>query len=410
MLDKQCVITEYEICSSLAQFPNIEQWAEASVPDCDILIVALGFEDRSTYVASKLASLQLKNSSQILPLALVAQYGTNKIDNKKNELVLKNSLSTLAKRIEYIDADSPQSVALDLGAHIDLIKTTKPEIKVVFDISAASGNFILAVMHVLLARGEYIHLTILYTEPECYYPNFEEYDRDQENLVSSCCSSGIPDSPHEYGVEGVQVNELYPGYGVENRSELVVAIPSFRTERLRYCLQYVSDQIQADPSKYMHWLLGFPPVEKNRWRHDLQRKIIHRMMANMVGLEVTDASAPKLRDDNCSSISTLNYLEMLKNIIKIADDNVGSKITVIHMGSKMQSIGLSLGLYVRREVALCYSRPSGFNPTRYSSGTSTSWILSFGLLGPKLKELARIGELNFSTSIETARSGLRDLE
>lgn len=410
MLDKQCVVAPYELEQALELLPDVEQWDETTVPPFDIFITVLGFEDRSIHIAEALASAVHSGRAAQASLALVARYETNSTDNVRNEPALRKALSTLTKRIEYVNGDLPQSIACEIGTHIDALCVDGAYVKVIFDISGASGNLILSAMHALLERNESIDLTVFYSEPERYYPSREEYDRDTEGLVLSCCAVGDPNSPHEYGVEVVQVNELYPGYGVENRPELIIAIPSFRTERLRYCLQYVSDQIQAAPDRYVRWLLGYPPAESNRWRYDLQHRVINRMMASMVGLDPSDTEAPTLSNENCHPVSTLNYREMTETIIKSADSNPGNKLSVIHMGSKMQAIGLSLALHVRSEISVCYARPTGFNVARYSSGCSTTWVVRFGQLKPKVDELGRVGELRLMTTIETDRTGLQALE
>lgn len=406
MYDKQCIVASLELEHAIAHLPEASQWDECSSLQFDVFIAAIGFEDRATHIPCAIASAARDGLLPQAACTVLARYETNTSDNERNEKTLLDAVKAFSIKTEVIEGDSPQSISLSLGAIVGALIDKGSLVRIAFDISAASGAFILSVMHTLLKRCDSVELTVLYTEAETYHPRMEEYERSPEELLTACCAVGDPNSPHESGVELVQVNELYPGYGVENRRELIIAIPSFRTERLRNCLQYVSDQIQATPDKYVLWILGCPPAQTNQWRIDLQKRMVNRLMASMVGLEPSDARAPVLSERNLCLVSTLDYREMVRTIIRIADEHLGERISVVHMGSKMQAVGMSLALKVRSEITVCYARPSRFNPARYSSGSSTVWHVPFGLLKPKVDELSHVGELDLITTIETTRTGL----
>lgn len=407
MKKKQCIVTTHELDTVLSCFPEVRQWDESTISSTDIFITALGFEDRALHVPRIFANAATQSNINRIPLTVLGRYSTNLNDNFANEKPLSTALNQFSNQIENLDADSPHLIAQELGAHIDKFIKIQSTIKIAFDISAASGNFILSVMHTILKRDNDIDLTILYVEPTTYFPQRTEYENDLEGLTQSCCAIGDPNSPHESGVEAVYVNELYPGYSSDNRPELVIATPSFRTERLLNSLQFVSDQVQADPEGRVLWLIGMPYAEENRWRNDLQCRMIKKMMASMAGLETPSSpQAPVLNDVNCRNISTLNYTEMVRAIIDISDTHLGHKLSLIHMGSKMQAIGLSLALHVREEIAVCYARPARFNPARYSEGCSTCWTIPFGLMSNWTNKLSQIGELALITSVETNRTGL----
>ena len=70
------------------------------------------------------------------------------------------------------------------------------------------------------------------------------------------------------------------------------------------------------------------------------------------------------------------------------------------MGSKMQGLGAALALAVRSEVAVCYARPTSFNPERYSGGIGPLWEVAFEDLGVVAEQLAKIGTLQMTTSVE----------
>jgi hypothetical protein len=407
MKKKQCIVIPRELDEVLSCLPEVKQWDESTIPTTDIFITALGFENRVLHVPKIFANAATQTTINRIPLTVLGRYLTNLSDNSANENPLLFDLNKFSNQIVSLDADAPHSIAQELGIHIDRLINTQETIKVTFDISAASGNFILSVMHTILKRGSSIDLTILYVEPATYFPKRAEYEDNLEGLIQSCCAIGDPNSPHESGVDAVYVNELYPGYSSDNRPELVIAAPSFRTERLLNSLQFVSDQVQADPEGRVLWLIGMPYAEENHWRNDLQCRIIKRMMASMAGFETSATpQSPTLNETNYRNVSTLNYTEMVRAIIDVSDTHLGHKLSLIHMGSKMQAIGLSLALHVREEITVCYARPARFNPTRYSEGCSTCWTIPFGLMSNWTNKLSQIGELALVTTVETSRTGL----
>lgn len=407
MKNKQCIIAPRELDAVLSCLPEVKQWDECTIPSTDIFITALGFEDRVLHVPKIFANAATQANIKQIPLTVLGRYLTNLSDNSANEKPLCIDLNKFSDQVVSFNADAPHLIAQELGTHIDSFIKTQGTVKVTFDISAASVNFILSVLHTILKRGNSIDLTVLYVEPVIYFPLRAEYEDDLEGLIQSCCAIGDPNSPHESGVDAVYVNELYPGYSSDNRPELVIAAPSFRTERLLNCLQFVSDQVQADPEGRVLWLIGMPYAEENYWRNDLQCRIVKKMMASMAGIDTPSAPhAPVLNETNYRNISTLNYIEMARAIVDIADTHLGHKLSLIHMGSKMQAIGISLALHIREEITVCYARPTRFNPKRYSKGCSTCWTIPFGLMSNWTNKLTQIGELELITSVETNRTGL----
>lgn len=396
---KQAHVREFELAEAISYLPQVEPWSDDSlqVESKAIFICALGFEDRALAIPERLVA---KNVD--LETAFICEYATNLGDNEKNRPRLERPLRKISSQVITLKADEPESLAKHIETY--LAQSNNQKLEVIFDISAASGNLILSVMHVVMKFRDLVRLHILYAEPEKYFPQREEYLANEKGLIESACVAGDPSSPHEYGVDEVEINGLYPGIEIENRPEYVVAVPSLRANRLRRCLQHRSDAPLTEPEKHIYWILGTPPSQELLWREELQRKVIQHTMSEMSG--VTDpARAPRLVTGNSTSCSTRDYRAILKTLIEVSDRKRGYNISLVHMGSKLQGIGLGLALSVRTEIAVCLARPTSFNASKYSSGVGSLWKIVFDDLDTVWKKLSLIGTLTLVPKIETAHSG-----
>lgn len=406
MSDKHVHIKKLDIQEIVSTLPSVTPWAESINKKIDIFIVALGFEDRASAIAKTIAQNLVGTTVERSALALICCYKTNREDNERNRAIISTALASFCNNQIDIDADSPQEIENFLGEQINNLCEKQLKAEVVFDISAASGNLILSVMHTMIRYRDKVSLTVLYAEPESYFPKQEEYDLNPEALVLRACDSGNIDSSHEYGVNDVQINELYPGIDTENRPEFILAIPALRSNRLMRCLQHLSDQPLAAPEQYVYWILGEPPESSLRWRQEFQKRLVKIMMSTMVGFNVTDPLAPQLKNDNHTVCSTRDYRDILQSVIELADKKIGYNLSLVHMGSKLQAIGISFALNVRSEIAVCCASPTQFNPSRYSDGVGTMWQIDMTNINQIVIDLQKVGQLFFIPKIETERSGL----
>lgn len=406
MNDKHAHIRKIDINDITHTFPPVKPWDEKIEKRIDIFITALGFEDRAVAVSKTIAHSLIGTTILRSALGLVCCYSTNKEDNERNRSLLSTALASFCNNQIDINADSPQEIENFLGEKIKLFSEIQSKVEIVFDISAASGNLILSVMHTILEYRDIVSLKILYAEPASYFPKQEEYDRDPETLVLRACDSGNLDSSHEFGVNDVQINELYPGVDGESRPEFVIAIPALRSNRLIRCLQHLSDQPLALPEQYIYWILSEPPERSLKWRLDFQKRLVKNMMSSMVGFSSNDPLAPQLKNENHSTCSTRDYVDILRTIIELSDKKLGFNLSLVHMGSKLQAVGISLALSVRNEIAVCGASPTQFNPNRYSEGVGTMWCIEIPDLTWIFNNLESVGHLTFTSKIETERSGL----
>lgn len=379
--------------------PDVTLWnGEISPPD--IFIAAIGFENRAVAISTELS----KNLSQeSVSIALLACYKSNLDDNGCNDSIICDSVRKFCGQLRRFAAEDPSNIHKEVCDAIKELKGKRSLVRIVFDISGSSSTLIMSIMAAIASLAHYVHLEILYTEPEIYAPTREEFDVNLEGLLNEALSEGDNESFAEQGVSDVDVNELYAGDNAENRRNRVMAIPSFRTSRLLRCLSYTSDQPLASPKDSIYWILGEPPTSTLKWRLDLQKRIIERQISKVISQNQEQFTTQALTSNNYQIASTRNYREIVKILIETIDKFAGDNISLVHMGSKLQGIGVALTLNVRSEVTLLHASPNQFNVDKYSRGVNTLWRIEFGKLSTILGELKKIGQLELQTKLNTSR-------
>lgn len=403
MSDKTAFVRRVQFEDTCSQLPCVRQWA-GQISKPDVFICALGFEDRSVVISDGLA----KSFQSTMPKtisSILCTYSTNYEDNILNEESLRKNLDAFCSDIQDVSADSPQTVRKAILDAISKADESR-KCKIIFDISAASGSLILSIFKALIEVRHRVAVEVIYCEPQVYFPLKKDYTSNPEKLVESACAAGDESSVAEYGVAEVEFNELYPGYNVESRPERVLAIPAFRTTRLVRCLAHISDQLLASPGDSIYWVISEPPASELKWRKDLQERIVNVQLAKFVGLRASDTLAPKLTPTNHTVCSTRDYRDIMRQVMEQADAQAGSNLSLVHMGSKLQSVGVALALAVRSEIAVCSSKPLQFNPLQYSQGVGSKWVLDLSDIETVIKNLSLVGTLSLVSKIETSRDQL----
>lgn len=396
---KDAFIRHIEFSDVGAMLPAVEAW-DGKLTNVDLFIAAIGFEDRARAVAQELARTLPAGSTAV---ALLGCYESNADDNACNDAAIHESLNKFCSEIVLLAADSPADTQRVVHASISQLAPERDQVRVAFDISGSSSTFILSVMAALNAMAEKITLDIVYAEPESYEPTKQEFDDNLNGLIKQGLEEGDDHSFAEQGVAEVDVNELYPGYSVENRPDHVLAIPSLRTSRLLRCLGHNSDQALASPEESIFWILSEPPATKMRWRLELQRRIVRSQIAVMMGRDPNGTALHPLTTKNSAEASTRDYRRILEILLKQIDSRAGFNLSLAHMGSKLQGIGVALALHARGEVKVLHARPKRFNAAKYSHGIGTLWRIQFRELAKVLRELDRIGQLELQSKLETSR-------
>ncbi|SCZ64704.1 hypothetical protein [Thiohalomonas denitrificans] len=366
-------IQTVDVRECVADLPSIREYQPNSVVP-DIFICALGFEKRAPTMVMEEAKARKDKYGETI--SLLGEYTTNLTDNARNEETILDYVSSFSKEVKRVNADDPRALANTIMELVDKKRSGKGKVKVSFDISAASENFIISVVGGLIAAREKVQLRVLYVEAESYHPTKEKFDIDGESLIKEGVEFGDQRVHLEYGVQEVEWNELFPGFHQESHPDYVIAIPTFRMTRMIRCLNEIGEQIAAVPARNVFWILGQPPSAANLWRADYLRGLIEEIVQRASGGVKEEC---QLDGRNSAYCSTLDYKDVLQQVVRQADQRLDANITLVNMGSKMQALGVGLALAAREEIAVITARPVQYNVSSYSMGVGPKWEVTFEL-------------------------------
>jgi len=365
-------IKEIELLDILNELPEIiplNSEKEFIGETYDIFFCALGFEDRCLTIPEQLADVSRFRCKQ----AIYFEYSTNIEDNIINRPRLINAFEKFAESWVSLQCDT-EEFAKNLRELLSRITDSKQEFpKVMCDVSSYSSKLLISLMKILLEFN--IYLRIVYSEAAIYHPTPEEYDKEPEKWKTEE-GFGIA-----RGVGRVIPNSEYPGTRREN-PDLIVAFPTFKPERTKAIITYIDESLAVRPQKRIIWVIGDPHMDEQTKR---KRKNITR--------EINKTT----EEDVSYEVCTLNYKKTLEILNQIYESkNLDFHINISSLGSKMQSLGISLFCYIRPDISVYHALPKEFNPKQYSEGCKATWQIDFGDLKNVRTLLDKVDQLEIT--------------
>lgn len=365
-MKNKVVVNELELADISNELPDIIPLnckKEFSEKEYNIYFCALGFEERCLTIPEQLADTKHFKCKQ----AVYFEYSTNMEDNEVNKPRLIRAFRKFADSWDSLPCDV-EDFTKNLRVFLNQTVKSWENPKIIFDISVCSSKLLISTMKVLFEFD--IYLQIVYSEAETYHPTLEEFEKDSEKWTSEE-NFGIA-----RGVGKVIPSPEHPGTRREN-PDIIIAFPTFKPERTKAIITYIDESLSIRPEKRIMWIVGDPHMdeETKSKRKDIIRKI------NEISEE-----APSYE------VSTFNYkktMEVLEQIYRYK--NFDFHINISALGSKIQSLGISLFCYIRPDVPVYLAIPKEFNPIQYSEGCKGIWIIDFGNLSELRGILNRVG-------------------
>jgi len=331
----------------------------------DIFFCALGFEDRCFTIPEQLVNTKDFRCKQVLYF----EYSSNIEDNEVNKPRLIRSLQKFAGSLKSFQCDE-ENFTKNLRESLSQIAKSNEKPKIIFDISVCSSKLLLLVMKVLLEFN--INLFLVYSEAKIYHPTVEEFEKEPQKWTNEE-NFGIAK-----GVGKVIPSPEYPGSSKENPN-LIIAFLTFKPERTRAIITDVDETLLIRPDRRIIWIIGDPHMDEENKR---KRKEM------MLQINKIPEKCPTYE------VCTFNYKETIKKLNKIYNDsNLDFHINISALGSKMQTLGITIFCYVRPEVSVYNAIPKEYNPRQYSEETKATWQINFGDLTNIRKILDRVDQL-----------------
>jgi len=376
---KPFVVKKRSVEDVIAGLPQARQF-DGSLAPIDLFIGAAGFEERVLAVPTRLK----ETGTTIRGQALLGRYRTNPQDNALRESELRPILEDLGARIEVFDADSPEGTVSAITGALRAL-SGKERHHVVLDISGASSTLIFSALSSLFRANTDFQLTVLYVAAARYHEP-ESVGRDEPVM-----RWGQQDF-REVGVTEVDHNEIYSGIHHDHLPGFVVAFPSMYPARLQRCLSHLGVGPLSGADESVYWVLPTTTDDEHRWRQEAVKQ-------SLIGLIHGDADQDseverKLPDGRHTHCDVSDYGGCIRIVMEQIDANAGANISVIHMGTKLQAIGVALALASRPEVALVSARPEAFAARTYSQGVGHMLSIEFKELREIVQRMAQVGTLD----------------
>jgi hypothetical protein len=358
-------IHQRDISDVLQFLPTLKPIEEESfgLVHCQLLICALGFEDRTSAVISKLAQGGLLKDA----LLLLVCYPTNEEENSVHlaEFEAAALLMRGIKTISYSRTNFAEQLAEVTGA-------LEQRARVSLDVSTCSSYLFYPIMRDLVMRD--VNLTIVYAEALVYYPTLAEWKdvADRADKEGSLFVKSFEEADFQsLGVEEVYPYSIFSEMNPGNRASALVAVPNFSALRMSAIIAR-DRELNKTSFRNIVWILGDPPAPENKWRVDAIKR--------------TNNLVQNVNDENFFSVSTRDYKDMIETLENIwLQRRYGFQISVGSLGSKMQHMGTFFFLFLHQEVGIWLAEPSKFQASRFSTGVSDVWQIELGYL-PELRK------------------------
>lgn len=360
-------IKEIELIDVLKELPDIIPLdCKKDLPEeYDIFFCALGFEERCLTIPEQLADVKNFKCRE----AFYFEYSTNIEDNAVNRPRLIDAFKKFANSSGSFLCDT-EDFTEKLRELLNGRVKSQQKLKIIFDISVCSSKLLLSAMKILIEFD--IYLRIVYSEAATYHPTFEEFEKEPEKWITEE-GFGIA-----RGVGRIIPSPDYPGTRREN-PDLIIAFLTFKPERTRAVITDIDETLLTRPGNRIIWIIGDPHMDKDT---KTRRKNIMRQIN-------------KISDDSPSyEVCTFDYkktLDVLDQIYK--NKNLDYHINISALGSKMQSLGISIFCYIRPDLSVYLAIPKEFNPAQYSEGCKATWQIDFGNLKNTRDLLNKVGQL-----------------
>lgn len=374
---KPFLVKAASVDDAVAQLPPLENWAGTFTDGVDLLIASRGFEERVCAFPEDLS----KRGVMIRGPVLLGRYRTNAQDNDHRAEQLMPLLDAIAtQRHLECDADTPSAIREGIHKALATLPESSP-CHVAFDISGSSSTFILSVLLTLLAIDRDIKLTVLYATAASYHT-------PQKDDVRRPAMQWADEYQRERGVSDVGVNELQTGIHHDHLPGFAIAIPSMFGTRLRRCLGYLGLDFLDTEEQEIYWLLPDTDSVDHKWRHDA---IMHTVLGIVCCTD--NEAATNLPPETFGLCGALDYKECTRLVMREIERRGGANVSMIHMGTKLQALGVALALSARPEVALVHARPETFTAKSYSDGVGTLRQVVFDNVRENVRQLINVGTL-----------------
>jgi len=344
----------------------------------DFYFTALGFEERTLSIPELLATAS--ESKFTCDECIYFTYATSTSDNAFNEPRLKRALETITER-SGSRASSANMFCDEDGFYNNLhqkvlnkVEQNDGEVSIIIDLSVCSSKLILSLTKLLFDIRR-VKLTVVYTEAATYFPLYEEFANQKEKFL------GDSEFSMTSGYEDI-INSNEFSEGAKENSDLVIAFAPFKVGRINKIVSDIDESILLNNDNRLIWIVGHPNFSN---AHDCVNRISMTRQINEIDETAIVYDVP-----------TISYKATIQKLEEIYRSNPQFHINIADLGSKMQTIGISLFYHFRPDVSVYYALPRVYNSNRYSAGIKQHWMIEFGSFDAIIDTMNKTDQLDIA--------------
>lgn len=310
--------------------------------DCDLLILAAGFEDRAFHF---LSNSNFKKDA----LCILIEFPKNpdlfqKYLDKAKELFTLEAIQTVSLKESNV-----QLFERDLNDKLSKLPRSITNIWI--DISGMPTYAICISLNSVRSLYPTQSQNIIYSAAECYFPTLKEY---KELSKESANNEEYVPKTMTMEMSEVLILETFSGHRSKEGISCLAVFPGYDANRTGGVIDSIN------PSMLL-FLFGDPDGPDLKWRLNLSKQL-HRKFESTRKIAVEEVSTLDLKQ----SFNVLeNYYEFLFE---------DYDFTVAPICSKMQVVGTFLFWERYKEVQLVFPLPVGYDLDKKPTGTSATFI------------------------------------
>lgn len=314
--------------------------------NCDLLILAAGFEERGIKFIKEFKFLNC------LKEIIVLKYSTHELDNKKNLDIISSISEQLLGKPHMICEISTSDVKQNSKNLEFDIKSINSEIKdILIDISSMTHFLIFQTINSVQSLLPASSIRIVYTEANEYFPGPEE----EIKFLDQIRKGSIAEDILSHSLRDVFILKEFVGNFKTNLPICLLMLIGYEVYRTEGIIE------QYAPSRIV-FFYGKSPVDKFSKRAEFSK--------NLHNLKGITQLVPAREEE----ISTLYIEEMLNKLDYFYDLYAHNyNICIAPQCSKMQAIASYLFCKKHKDVQAVFTQPVSFNVKNYSKGSRITY-------------------------------------
>lgn len=316
-----------------------------SAHDCDLLILAAGFEDRAFHF---LSNSTFKKDA----ICIIIEFHSNpelnvdvflKYLNKAKELFAPEAI-----QIVWLRENNVQLFERDLNEKLSKLPRSITDVWI--DISGMPAYAICISLNSVRIFYPTQSQNIIYSAAQSYFPTFEEY-----KILSKKSANNEEFVPKTMTMEmsEVLILETFSGHRSKEGISCLAVFPGYDANRTGGVIDSIN------PSMLL-FLFGNPDTLELKWRLDLSKQL-HRKFE----------STRKIAVEDVSTLDVKQSIDVLENYYEFLFEDYD--FTIAPICSKMQVVGTFLFWERYKEVQLVFPLPVAYDIDKKPLGTSTTF-------------------------------------